>query len=153
MMDHLCKQNDKWNWTCRCCYARTGHDERNNHSHTMNGGQLRPILCLSRLKLQRGINFHHPASFQLRNVCVCGFNSILSCAFLLSIFRSEIFVLMTQIRLQFPSFTIDECELSCAVCACCLIAMCFFFASMLLQYLYFFFCRFKCIRKKKLLNF
>lgn len=45
------------------------------------------------------------STFQLTNVC--GFNSILSCAFLLSIFRSEIFVLMTQIQLRFPSFTID----------------------------------------------
>lgn len=84
---------------------------------------------------------------------MCGFNSILSCAFLLSIFRSEIFVLMTQIRLQFPSFTIDECELSCAVCACCLIAMCFFCCFNVVAIPLFFLLQVQMLSEKKVIKF
>lgn len=153
MMDHLCKQNDKWNWTCRCCYARTGHDERNNHSHTMNGGQLRPILCLSRLKLQRGINFHQPASFQLRNVCVCVdliqfFRVLFSCLF------SEVKFSCWWLKFDcnFPHSQSTNVN-SLVLCVLAVLSRCVFFCFNVVAIPLFFLLQVQMLSKKKLLKF
>ena len=99
------------------------------HTRTMNGGQLRPILCLSWWKVQ-----FSPTASQLsinKRVDVCGFNSILSCLF------SEVkfFVLMTQIRYcNFPHSQSRRVN-SCAVCLLSYRDVFFLsFTAMLLQY-------------------
>lgn len=58
MMDHLCKQMiNEIGHVVVVTHALRIHEQK-THSHTQKGGQLRPILSLSRLKVHRGINFH-----------------------------------------------------------------------------------------------